>query len=242
MGTLETRPESAPLRADETSQEEERAALKIRYAERQNFLTRVLRPPSPVFHNPSESHLPYVEGLSLWIGAAGQSIPAGFIGVDLIGIGDVHVVADVEALPFASESVSRIECNAVLEHVQRPSQSVSEMFRVLKTGGYLHIVVPFCHPVHLYPGDYNRWTIDGLRELVSEFEVIDVGVRSGPTATLLAVILEYLKLIAPRPLRKPTYAVAGWLLWPLRYIDKILLRRNDAHVLANHIYLLARRN
>lgn len=54
-------------------------------------------------------------------------------------------------------------------------------------------------------------------------------------------MLEYLKLLAPRPLRKPVYAIAGWLLWPLRYLDKVLLRRSDAHVLANSIYVLAQR-
>ncbi len=161
--------------------------------------------------------------------------------VDIISFTGVDVVADVEALPFACQSVSRIECNAVLEHVQHPIKAVSEMFRVLKPGGYLHIVVPFCHPVHLYPADYSRWTIDGLQELVADFEVVDIGVRTGPTATLLTVVLEYLKLLAPNPLRKPVYAIAGWLLWPLRYLDKFLLRRPDAHVLANAIYVLAQR-
>lgn len=115
------------------------------------------------------------------------------------------------------------------------------MFRVLKPGGYLHIAVPFCHPVHLYPGDYTRWTMDGLRELVADFDVVDIGVRTGPTATLLTVLLEYLKLLSPKPLRKPVYAVAGWLLWPLRYLDALLLRQPDAHILANTIYVLARR-
>jgi len=177
----------------------------------------------------------------LWIGAAGEIVPIGVIVVDIISFTGVDVVADVEALPFVCQSLSRIECNAVLEHVQHPIKAVSEMFRVLKPGGYLHIVVPFCHPVHLYPADYSRWTIDGLRELVADFDIVDIGVRTGPTATLLTVVLEYFKLLAPKPLRKAVYVIVGWLVWPLRYIDKVLLRRGDAHVLANSIYVLARR-
>ena len=63
----------------------------------------------------------------------------------------------------------------------------------------------------------------------------------GPTATLLTFLLEYVKLCAPRPLRKPAYAAAGWLLWPFRYLDIWLNRRPDAHVLANSIYALVRK-
>ena len=48
-------------------------------------------------------------------------------------------------------------------------------------------------------------------------------------------------MCAPRPLRKPAYAAAGWVLWPLRYLDLWLNRRPDAHVLANSIYALARK-
>lgn len=219
----------------------ERESLQQRYAARKNLIYRILRPPVPVLHNPAESALPQGDGLALWIGAAGQSIPSGFIEVDIVSFPGVDIVADLEALPFACQSVTRIECDAVLEHVQHPSKAVSEMFRVLKPGGYLHIVVPFCHPVHLYPSDYGRWTIDGLRELVADFDIVDIGVRTGPTATLLTVVLEYMKLLAPKPLRKTVYAIAGWLLWPLRYLDKVLLQREDAHVLANSIYVLARR-
>jgi len=58
-----------------------------------------------------------------------------------------------------------------------------EVFCVLKPSGYLHIVA-FCHPVHLYPGDYNGWTLDGLRELVAEFDVMNIGVRTGPILAL----------------------------------------------------------
>ena len=50
-----------------------------------------------------------------------------------------------------------------------------------------------------------------------------------------------MKLCAPRPLRKPAYAAAGWLVWPFRYLDVWLNRRPDAHVLANSIYALVRK-
>jgi hypothetical protein len=103
------------------------------------------------------------------------------------------------------------------------------------------VVVPFNHPFHEYPADYQRWTVDGLRRFLGRFEVLDAGVRTGPTATILTFVLEYVKICAPRPLRRPAYAAAGWVLWPLRYLDLWLNRRPDAHVLANSIYALARK-
>jgi len=86
-------------------------------------------------------------------------------------------------------------------------------------------VVPFCHPFHEYPKDYHRWTIDGLKELLQQFEVIDAGIRTGPTATLLIVLLEYVKLVSPKPFRRAVYVFCGWLVWPFRYLDVWLNRK-----------------
>ncbi len=71
--------------------------------------------------------------------------------------------------------------------------------------------------------------------------MIDCGLRTGPTATLLAFVLEYVKLLAPRPLRRISYGVCGWVLWPFRYFDAWLVSKPDATVLGNHIYALARK-
>jgi hypothetical protein len=91
----------------------EHEALRRRYARRKEVVYRVLRPPIPVFHNPSESALPQTGGVALWIGAAGQKIPSGFIGIDIVNFAGVDIVADVEAMPFADQSVSRIEHRSV---------------------------------------------------------------------------------------------------------------------------------
>lgn len=51
------------------------------------------------------------------------------------------------------------------------------------------------------------------------------GERTGPTATLLVFILEYVKLWLPwRPSRIVAHGVLGWLLFPFRYPDLILFR------------------
>jgi hypothetical protein len=83
--------------------------------------------------------------------------------------------------------------------------------------------------------------ISNPSEAMLPADIAGRGRPHGPTATLLTFLLEYVKLCAPRPLRKPAYAVAGWLVWPLRYLDVWLNRQPEAHVLANSIYALVRK-
>lgn len=98
--------------------------------------------------------------------------------------------------------------------------------------------MPFCHPCHAYPSDYRRFTLDGLAQLRGGLQIVKQGWRTGPTATLLVVILEYAKLWMPnRTLRGVMHVALGWLLFPLRYLDAILMRKAYAGVLGNHCYM-----
>ena len=107
-----------------------------------------------------------------------------------------------------------MECDAVLEHVRNPALVMSEIRRVLAPGGYAHLVVPFCHPFHEYPRDFRRFTRDGLRELAGPMEIVAEGWRTGPTATLLVFVIEYVKLLFPFGWwRRVSHLVCGWLLF-----------------------------
>jgi SAM-dependent methyltransferase len=217
------------------------AKMVQKYVRRGSFWHRLLSPPLPLILNGGERLLPQCSGVKLFIGGAGSAPSKEFINIDLTPFPGVHLVTDIEAMPFADGSVSAIECDAVLEHVAVPSRAVGELARTLRPGGFLHVVVPFCHPFHEYPRDYQRWTLDGLRKLLEGLEIIDIGIRTGPTATLLAFMLEYVKLISPGPLKKPAYMAVSWIVWPLRCLDLYLNRKAGAQILANHIYALARK-
>lgn len=52
------------------------------------------------------------------------------------------VVGDVYNLPFKSSSFRTILSNSVVEHLGDPSRAISEMARVLETGGVLVLTVP----------------------------------------------------------------------------------------------------
>lgn len=178
---------------------------------------------------------------NLYVGGAGRRVD-GYVNLDLFAVPGVDVAADAHALPFRSGLFQRIECDAVLEHVRQPEVVVRELTRVLAPGGYLHLVTPFCHPFHEYPRDYRRFSLDGLRELTGSLEVVAAGWRTGPTATLLVFFIEYVKLLLPwRVWRAAVHGILGWTLFPLRYLDLLLLRSPAAGRLGNHCYLWLRK-
>jgi SAM-dependent methyltransferase len=200
------------------------------------------RPPDPFVHDPDELDVDAPLGRwNLYIGGARRD-PEGYVNLDILAMPGVDVAASVEALPFPADLFQRVECDAVLEHVENPERAVREIERVLAPGGYAHLVVPFCHPFHEYPRDFRRYTPDGLRQLAGGLEVLKEGWRTGPTATLLVFVLEYVKLWLPwRWARAMAHGGLAWLLFPLRYLDVVLRGNPRAGRIGNHCYLWLRK-
>lgn len=206
------------------------------------ILRRILTPPKPYILNPEELNVGAPLGRwNLYIGGANQRVP-GYVNLDLFATPGVNVQADAHWLPFAANQFTRVECDAVLEHVRDPERIVREIERVLAPGGWTHLVVPFCHPFHEYPKDYRRFTPDGLALMSGGMEVMATGWRTGPAATWILFTLEFVKLLLPwRWWRAVSHGVLGWLLWPLRYLDPVLLRSPYAARLGNHCYIWLRK-
>ena len=85
------------------------------------------------------------------------------INYDILLQDEVTVVGDAHSLPFKSNVIDSIICQAVLEHVKNPNKVVDEMLRVLKPGGYIYSEVPFMQGFHADPDDYQRYTLPGLK-------------------------------------------------------------------------------
>jgi SAM-dependent methyltransferase len=210
--------------------------------DRTSRLFRALQPPAPFIRNPSEPlHFP-LGRWNLYVGGGGSK-PHGYVNLDLFALPGVDVAADAECLPFPAGLFQCIECDAVLEHVRDAQHVMRELTRVLAPGGHLHLVTPFCHPFHQYPRDYRRFTLDGLKQLAgSELEVVAEGWRTGPTATILVFLIEYVKLWFPwRVWRVLAHGVLGWVLFPLRYLDLLFFRSSGAATIGNHCYLWLRK-
>jgi SAM-dependent methyltransferase len=204
-------------------------------------LRRWLEPPAPYVLNPAEPKDYPLGRWNLYVGGGGRVVP-GYVNLDLFAVPGVDVAADAERLPFPDNLFQRVECDAVLEHVQRPERVMEEIRRVAAPGGYVHLVTPFCHPFHEYPKDYRRFTLDGLKELAGPLQVTAEGWRTGPTATLLLFFIEWVKLLLPfRGWRVAAHGALGWVLFPLRYLDVLLWRAPAAGRIGNNCYLWLRK-
>ena len=209
----------------------------------------MLSPPQAVYVNPEAPPLfPVSEGMNLWLGGGGVDTGS-FINVDIRAFYGVSLVANAGRLPFVSSCCNRVTCPALLEHVADARVVVAEVFRVLKPNGVAEAVVPFCHPYHAYPADYTRFSKDGLAELFSDFDSIEIGIRTGPASTMLTFMTYYGKLLFPVHAQNPVFrwvnriimGAFGWITFPLVYLDRWLNHLPDAHVLANHFWVRARK-
>lgn len=104
-------------------------------------------------------------------------------------VADYHpdIVGDIHNLLMPDNSVDAIICIAVLEHVEEPWKAVHEIYRVLKPGGYLFIYAPFLyyyHPMKGYYKDFYRFTSDGLKYLLKDFNNVELQNVRGALATV----------------------------------------------------------
>src|ERR1041384_5163354 len=86
------------------------------------------------------------------------------------------VTASLTALPVPSDSVDLILCSEVLEHIDADERALSELARVLSSGGWLLISVPkppaVYDPAHVREG----YQPEDLRAMLEEYdlEVVDI--------------------------------------------------------------------
>jgi SAM-dependent methyltransferase len=183
-----------------------------------------------------------------FIGAEGlpEEIGRRVVNFDIVANPAIHVLGDAHLLPFGKDNFHAIVCQAVLEHTRRPELVVEEIHRVLKKGGLLYAEVPFLQGYHPAPRDFYRYTLEGIDELFFRFAKIDSGVCVGPSSSVSWLLREYITglltwFTPSNPLRTPASFFAGWLTFPLKYMDFFLLRRPGAHAIASGLYFLGRK-
>ncbi|HAV43452.1 TPA: hypothetical protein DCX15_05500 [bacterium] len=130
------------------------------------------------------------EGKVLDVGAGGWVLPwrlfrhCEYITMDVEKNENIDVVGDVQDMHmFEDSSFDVIICSEVLEHVPSPHRAISEIYRILKPGGKLLLTVPFDIGLHDCPGDYWRFTEQGLKILLEEFSEVEIkfkGIDSKP--------------------------------------------------------------
>jgi SAM-dependent methyltransferase len=96
----------------------------------------------------------------------------------------LDVAASATALPFADESIDRINSNSLLEHVPYPHEVLRESFRVLRPGGMFITTVPFHFVGHGCPGDYLRYTGQFFQEVCADIGFVEVVTDTTSTSGL----------------------------------------------------------
>jgi SAM-dependent methyltransferase len=180
------------------------------------------------------------------VGAGARRYGANVINIEVEPLPGVDLVGVAEKLPLADASCDGAVLQAVLEHVRDADLTLRELYRVLKPSGSLLIEVPFMQGYHPSPGDYRRYTEQGLRaELFDhEFDVDESGVAVGPASAMAWVTAEFLAfLVSGRSERIYRLArpIFRWFVQPVKYADRWLDGHPMAYTIPSGVWALARR-
>ena len=117
----------------------------------------------------------YADTLVIDLGSYNRRFYPKSINVDIFEQ-DTDIVTDItRTIPIESNSVDFIACTAVLGHVSDPKFVVSEILRILRKGGVVWCDIPFMQPYHSAPNDFQRFTLNGIRHLFRNFEIVESG-------------------------------------------------------------------
>ncbi len=112
-----------------------------------------------------------------------------YVGCDMRPGPGVDLVQNLHNLDLVDETVGTAICMDTLEHVEYPRQAISELHRVLAPNGILIMSSVMNFPIHGYPNDYWRFTPEGFKSLLKNFNYSFVG-YDGPNdfpSTIVAV-------------------------------------------------------
>ena len=215
-------------------------------------LRSAVKPPSIVYDEDVARRFSWIydtRGLDTLVlsigGGPGRENPRA-INLNIDAFDDVDLVGDGTNLPLVDSCLDTVTCNAVIEHLPNPAVLISEIYRVLKPGGYVQFMVPFVFPFHEFPVDYQRYTASGLRQMAAGFEEVKLCILTGPTSALLVLIREYLRLLVPggnnRIMRTLLNGFSGWLVFPFKYLDRFLNRKPEAAHMSAAFYYVGRKS
>lgn len=213
-------------------------------------LTRFLANYVDHFYEDYSAHKVFLEKnrcktLKLNLGSGADSMGDNFLNVDYYPMKGVSLCADVHYLPLRENSIDAVQCMQLTEHVEDPKRMASGIHRVLKPEGEVFLTVPFMYPYHEAPIDLNRWSQEGLKNLMEEFVPIQVGVLGGPTATLVEALHGWLSILFSfnsDKLYQIIYLLLLPFLKPFKIIDRIFLNKySSSHRMAAMFYFYGKK-
>lgn len=178
------------------------------------------------------------------VGSGIHKFGENILNIDIFYYEGVDVVANGEQLPFADESIDAVICESLLEHVPRPNVIVDDMFRVLKKGGEMYVVIPFVYPFHACPNDFYRWSQTGIQHLLKQGEIVEVGVRAGPSSALMGQLTTWTAIVLSfgiTPLYNLLTILLPLIFFPIKFLDILFGRYPTAIHGAGQFYAVAKK-
>jgi SAM-dependent methyltransferase len=177
--------------------------------------------------------LPKEGALALNIGAGRTRLDPRVRNLEIEAGDGIDYVGTADRIPLPDNSVDLAISQEVFEHVPDPMACLREVHRVLKPGGKAYIQLPFVIGYHPQPGDYWRFTHEGLGTIVARagLTVVEEGVTVGAGTGLYRILVEYCAILFSLPLAKlyiPMKAAFAILLYPLKWTDRLLALHGEA--------------
>lgn len=170
-----------------------------------------------------EHTLSYIKGETLDLGAGNAKYrhiikpqTSNYVTFDMVEGPNIDVVGDILALSFPDKSFDTVISTQVLEHVRKPWVMVSEIERVLKSGGIAIVSAPFLVSYHADPHDYFRYTKEGMGSLFLDngLEILECNSYGG----LFSVFYEMIHFTLLNPYEGKSSK--SWQVRILRYLEK----------------------
>jgi SAM-dependent methyltransferase len=184
--------------------------------------------------------------LGLVVGCGSTNLHPSLINLDLVPGPNVHVVASAEHLPFPNAIFDLVLSQEVLEHVRDPFQAMREMNRVLKNSGTVYCQVPFTIGYHPGPTDFWRFTKEGILAMIRQAGLTceEVKIAVGPGTGFYRILVEFTAVCAARlwgDLYRPVKGLFAFILYPLKWLDAVLIRSPQADRISGGYLVIAHR-
>ena len=142
------------------------------------------------------------------------------------------------AFPFPDKKFDSVLSTEVLEHVFEPDILLSEINRVLKTGGMFLLSVPFVWDEHEQPFDFGRYSSFGLKYLLEKhgFEIVKSQKSMADTRVLCQLINAYIYKISIMKIKSYRLRLLAilFLIAPFNILGillvRVLPRNNDLYL------------
>ncbi len=183
-------------------------------------------------------------GKTLNIGSGPRKLGSDIVNVDIYPYKGVDIVADALTIPVPNGSFSRIISDNVLEHISNPKSAIAEIYRILSPGGYAYICTPFMYPFHVSPDDFQRWTQEGMCELMKDFEILEIDLRAGPFSTLTVILCYLCATIFSFGFKKLYWLLVNLFMlvfWPIKLFDIVFNHWPGAINMAAVLYCVVKK-